>query len=169
MRAGLIVERRVGNASGISPPNTPISRGIADSTDSPTTDSRLSVVGCRCFTGKRSNVASIQRRNHGETHRSSGPGGSTETALTQKLVREAVERYFEVLAEEIAQGEQVELYGSVVSRSPAKKDTVSCTPSDRAARASHAKPVFDCEAACGCLRRSANAATSSSKTGFRNV
>lgn len=32
-------------------------------------------------------------------------------SLTQKLVREAVERYFEVLAEEIAQGEQVELYG----------------------------------------------------------
>lgn len=31
-------------------------------------------------------------------------------ALTQKLVREAVERYFEALAEEIAQGEQVELY-----------------------------------------------------------
>ena len=32
-------------------------------------------------------------------------------SLTQKLVREAVERYFEALAEEIAQGEQVELYG----------------------------------------------------------
>ena len=32
-------------------------------------------------------------------------------ALTQKLVREAVERYFEALAEEIACGEQVELFG----------------------------------------------------------
>jgi hypothetical protein len=32
-------------------------------------------------------------------------------ALTQKLVREAVERYFEVLADEIARGDQVELYG----------------------------------------------------------
>lgn len=32
-------------------------------------------------------------------------------ALTQKLVREAVERYFEALADEIARGEQVELYG----------------------------------------------------------
>jgi hypothetical protein len=32
-------------------------------------------------------------------------------AFTQKLVREAVESYFEALAEEIAQGEQVELYG----------------------------------------------------------
>ena len=32
-------------------------------------------------------------------------------AFTQKLVREAVERYFEALAEEIACGEQVELYG----------------------------------------------------------
>ena len=32
-------------------------------------------------------------------------------AFTQKLVREAVERYFEALAEEIARGEQVELYG----------------------------------------------------------
>jgi len=32
-------------------------------------------------------------------------------AFTQKLVREAVERYFEALAEEIAQGEQVEVYG----------------------------------------------------------
>lgn len=32
-------------------------------------------------------------------------------SLTQKLVREAVERYFETLAEEIAQGEQVELFG----------------------------------------------------------
>ncbi len=32
-------------------------------------------------------------------------------SLTQKLVREAVERYFETLAEEIARGEQVELYG----------------------------------------------------------
>lgn len=31
--------------------------------------------------------------------------------FTQRLVREAVERYFEVLAEEIARGEQVELYG----------------------------------------------------------
>jgi hypothetical protein len=31
--------------------------------------------------------------------------------LTQKLVREAVELYFEALAEEIARGEQVELYG----------------------------------------------------------
>jgi hypothetical protein len=32
-------------------------------------------------------------------------------AFTQKLVREAVERYFDILAEEIARGEQVELYG----------------------------------------------------------
>jgi hypothetical protein len=32
-------------------------------------------------------------------------------SLTQKLVREAVERYFETLAEEIARGEQVELFG----------------------------------------------------------
>ena len=32
-------------------------------------------------------------------------------ALTQKLVREAVERYFEALAVEIARGEQVELFG----------------------------------------------------------
>jgi hypothetical protein len=32
-------------------------------------------------------------------------------AFTLKLVREAVERYFEALAEEIARGEQVELYG----------------------------------------------------------
>ena len=32
-------------------------------------------------------------------------------ALTQRLVREAVERYFEVLADEIARGELVELYG----------------------------------------------------------
>lgn len=32
-------------------------------------------------------------------------------AFTQKLVREAVEHYFEILAEEIARGEQVELYG----------------------------------------------------------
>ncbi len=32
-------------------------------------------------------------------------------ALTQKLVREAVELYFEALAEEIARGEQVELFG----------------------------------------------------------
>ena len=32
-------------------------------------------------------------------------------ALTQKLVREAVERYFAALAEEIARGEQVELFG----------------------------------------------------------
>jgi hypothetical protein len=32
-------------------------------------------------------------------------------ALTQKLVREAVERYFEALADEIALGDQVELYG----------------------------------------------------------
>jgi hypothetical protein len=31
-------------------------------------------------------------------------------AFTQKLVREAVERYFEALAEEIARGEMVELY-----------------------------------------------------------
>lgn len=32
-------------------------------------------------------------------------------ALTQKLVREAVERYLAALAEEIANGEQVELFG----------------------------------------------------------
>ncbi len=32
-------------------------------------------------------------------------------AFTQKLVREAVERYFDVLAGEIARGELVELYG----------------------------------------------------------
>jgi hypothetical protein len=32
-------------------------------------------------------------------------------AFTQKLVREAVERYFDILAEEIARSEQVELYG----------------------------------------------------------
>jgi hypothetical protein len=32
-------------------------------------------------------------------------------SLTQKLVREAVERYFEALADEIARGEQVELHG----------------------------------------------------------
>jgi hypothetical protein len=32
-------------------------------------------------------------------------------SLTQKLVREAVERYFAALADEIACGEQVELFG----------------------------------------------------------
>lgn len=32
-------------------------------------------------------------------------------ALNQKLVRDAVERYFAALADEIARGEQVELFG----------------------------------------------------------